>query len=55
MLRKSKSPKYKETKNFSEFSQLADFSLNWKTEKNYGDMIFNCRKLLRWLKKIYVE
>ena len=44
-----------EEKNDHRVKKLADFSLNWKTEKNYGDMIFNCRKLLRWLKKIYVE
>jgi hypothetical protein len=44
-----------EEKNDYRVKKLSDFCLNWKTEKNYGDMIFNSRKLLKWLKKIYVE
>ena len=44
-----------EERNDHKVKKLSDFSLNWKTEKNYRDMIFNSRKLLKWLKKIYVE
>jgi len=44
-----------EAENDPKVKKDADFILNWATEEEQVKRIFNCEKLLKWLKNIYVR